>query len=92
VNDYWQIKQLEASPEYTRYWDAEAKAPYLYAPTKHQGHMISYEDQQSLALKLQYVAKHKLGGVMFWELSGDDHKVPQSSLLKTIHDHFHPAP
>jgi chitinase len=32
---------------------------------------VSYEDPESLKLKSQYVLEHGLGGIMFWEYSGD---------------------
>lgn len=51
------------------YRDEEAKAPYLFnAETKD---FISYEDEWSVANKCEYVLKHKLGGVMFWEYHSD---------------------
>jgi chitinase len=63
---------------FTRYWDDAAKAPYLYSAEKHI--FVSYEDPESLRLKCDYVRSHKLGGVMFWEYSGD----PDGQLLGTI--------
>ncbi|SHK46601.1 glycoside hydrolase family 18 protein [Rhodothermus profundi] len=53
----------------TRYWDAEAQAPYLWHPE--QRIFISYEDEQSLEAKIAYVRMQQLGGIMFWEYSGD---------------------
>jgi chitinase len=32
---------------------------------------ISYDDPQSIRAKAQYVKEHRLGGMMFWELSED---------------------
>ena len=71
VNDYFEIEQLIESGQYTRHWDSDAKAPYLYSPTQHGGHFISYEDEESLALKMDYLNSLNLGGVMFWEVTGD---------------------
>jgi chitinase len=68
---------------YVRYWDAAAKAPYLYNAEKQI--FVSYEDPESLALKCDYILKNKLAGVMFWEYSGD----PSGALLKTIDGAFH---
>lgn len=53
---------------YVRYWDDEAKAPYLYDGSS----FISYEDEQSLQHKCDYVKQNELGGVMFWEYSCDE--------------------
>ncbi|WP_028609421.1 glycoside hydrolase family 18 protein [Paenibacillus harenae] len=52
---------------YVRYWDDEAKAPYLF-----NGHtFISYDDEQSLRHKCGYVKDNGLAGVMFWEYGCD---------------------
>ena len=53
---------------YVRYWDDEAKAPYLFNGTS----FISYDDEQSLQHKCDYVKSSGLGGVMFWEYSCDE--------------------
>ncbi len=42
----------------------------------------SFDDPDSLSVKMDYVRRMQLGGVMFWELSGDDEN---SSLLKAIY-------
>lgn len=54
---------------FVRYWDEEARAPYLWHAAERI--FISYEDTQSLAEKVAYVRAHRLGGLMFWEYSGD---------------------
>lgn len=68
---------------YTRYWDAAASVPYLYNAEKRI--FISYEDPESLALKCAYVRRKGLGGIMFWEYSGD----PTGALLNTINTAFY---
>jgi chitinase len=68
---------------YTRYWDAAASVPYLYNAEKRI--FISYEDPESLALKCAYVRQKGLGGIMFWEYSGD----PTGALLNTINTAFY---
>ena len=54
---------------FVRYWDTRAQAPYLWNSASRV--FISYDDPQSIALKARYVLQHRLGGVMFWELSQD---------------------
>jgi len=54
---------------FVRYWDNRAQAPYLWNPTSRV--FISYDDPQSIAVKARYVLQHRLGGMMFWELSED---------------------
>ncbi|MDO3411736.1 glycoside hydrolase family 18 protein [Saccharibacillus sp. CPCC 101409] len=57
---------------YARYWDDEAKAPYLYDGGEHDGGtFITYDDEESIAHKCKYVQSEGLGGVMFWEYRCD---------------------
>jgi chitinase len=86
INDYFEIEEMISSGSYTRYWDDIAKVPYLYSPSQHQGHFISYEDEESLTFKLDYILEEKLGGVMFWEVTGDRN----DSLLDVINTAFTP--
>jgi chitinase len=55
---------------YPRYWQDEAKEPWLYNPNT--GIMITYEDPQSLGAKADYVVMNHLGGIMIWHRSADD--------------------
>ncbi|GAB6927712.1 hypothetical protein JCM10914A_16950 [Paenibacillus sp. JCM 10914] len=52
---------------YTRYWDAEACAPYLFNGSS----LISYDDEESILHKCRYVMDEELAGIMFWEYSND---------------------
>lgn len=54
---------------YTRYWDEEAIAPWLYNSDAEV--MITYEDTLSARLKAEYIVANNLGGAMIWELSCD---------------------
>lgn len=65
---------------YKRFWDSIAKAPYLYSET--DSIFITYDDPESVALKTQMVKEQKLGGIMFWQLSGDSKD--NKSLLEAI--------
>lgn len=42
---------------------------------------MTYDDPKSLRQKVQYVKDNNLGGIMFWELSGD---TENDTLLNTI--------
>lgn len=57
-------------PTYQRFWHPEADVPWLYDAGS--GTMLSYDDSASIARKTDYVVAEGLGGVMAWELSGDD--------------------
>jgi len=65
---------------FTKYLDEAAGAPYLF--NSDIKIFVSYEDQTSLARKLDYLKENNLGGVMFWEYS-DDYN---GELLNTIHE------
>jgi chitinase len=54
---------------YTRHWNAASRAAYAYNAAT--GDFVSYEDPQSLREKLRLVKDRRLGGIMFWELTGD---------------------
>lgn len=47
---------------YVRYWDEESQAPYLFNGST----FISYDDEQSVQSKCDYIKKENLGGLMFW--------------------------
>jgi chitinase len=55
---------------FRRHWQPHAGVPWLY----HAGTRtwITYDDAESLALKADLVVERGLGGIMIWELSGDD--------------------
>jgi chitinase len=54
---------------YNKYWHDEAKVPWLYNPNTQI--MISYDDEESIEFKAEYILQQNLGGAMFWEFSGD---------------------
>ncbi len=65
---YTKIKnELLTDPSYTKYWDEEAQAPYLY-----NGNIfIGYDDPRSILAKLNYAKEMGLGGVFFWQFEQD---------------------
>lgn len=54
---------------WTLYWDDEAQAAYVY--NAGLGIFSTFETPGSIALKSEWAQSLGLGGVMFWELSGD---------------------
>lgn len=61
---------------WTRHWDDEAKAPYLFNGSE----FISYDDCLSIRHKCAYVKERGLGGIMYWEHGCD----PTHALLQTM--------
>jgi chitinase len=72
------IAPLVNTAGYTRYWDSVAMAPYLYnSATKT---FITYNDAEAEMARTKYVRDHHLGGIMFWQYTGD----PGNVLLDAI--------
>ena len=76
--EYYDIK-ARLLPQMERHWDDDSKVPWLYDPAT--GLMVSYDDPESLGYKARYVCDRGLGGMLVWELSGDDE---QHSLIDAI--------
>ncbi|MFV0331523.1 MAG: glycoside hydrolase family 18 protein [Dysgonomonas sp.] len=68
--------------EYYRYWDDVAKAPYLF--NFYKGIFVTYDDEESVKEKCQYVLDNKMGGVMFWEYSSDPKEYLLNEINKTL--------
>jgi chitinase len=64
-----------------RFWDKTAQAAWVY--DKDAGVMVSYDDAETLRLKAEYIQNNSLGGLMIWELSGDD---DSHTLLTALYD------
>lgn len=54
---------------FVRYWDNVSQAPYLFNADKKM--LITYDDEQSVKLKCDYIKKYGLAGAMFWEYFSD---------------------
>lgn len=61
---------------FVRYWDDEAKAPFLFNGNT----FISYDDEESLRYKCEYVKKENYGGIFYWCHGAD----PTGTLLRAI--------
>ncbi len=75
------VSTAAATAGWERRWDVDAKVPYLYNPTQQK--FISYEDTESIDLKVKYALSQNLGGVMIWELS-QDARNSTKGLLDTV--------
>jgi chitinase len=62
-------KVLSAEAGFQQYWDSKAKAPYAYNPETKT--FATFDNMRSVYEKANYAKDRNLGGVMFWELSGD---------------------
>lgn len=66
--DYKVLKTLIGTDGFVRYWDSRTKDAWLFNGTT----FWTFDDEVTLARKTEYIRDEGLGGVMFWELSGDD--------------------
>lgn len=83
---YSAIQELMKDSTYVRYWDDKAAAPYLYSDR--DSAWITFEDEESMARKMDFIKENGLGGAMFWELSED----PSRSLLNTMYRQLNSDP
>jgi chitinase len=77
---YYDIFRLRKS--FTRYWDDQAKVPYLISPAWEL--FVSYDDEESVRAKAQYVLDHNACGVIAWEITGDFLEDGSTPLLDAI--------
>lgn len=78
--DYKVLKARLAGGSFTRYISKKTKNAWIYDPASQI--FWTYDDPLSLKAKADYVGHENLGGVMFWELSGD---TSDGELVKTLH-------
>ncbi|MCD9576608.1 T9SS-translocated chitinase ChiA [Flavobacterium soyae] len=81
-----QVTPSAASAGWVRYFDNTTKVPYLYNAARKE--FISYEDKQSIDLKVQYIKSRNLAGGMIWELSQDTRGSIPNSLLTQVDTSF----
>ena len=82
------LQNLIKAKGYKRHWDDEAKSVYLFNPDRFGGHFISYEDEQSIKSKIDYIEKHDLAGIAIRKLHSDTRN--SASLAYTVYGSFHP--
>jgi chitinase len=71
---------LSAARGFVTYWDTVAQAPYAYSTRRQE--FASFDNKQSIQLKTRYARAKHLGGIMFWELTGD---TPRNGLLEGLY-------
>lgn len=66
--NYFFIKQQSG---WTDHWDDNAKVPYMTKDVGGRSYFLSYDNEQSIGLKAQYVNDNGLGGAIVWHVHGD---------------------
>lgn len=69
--------------------DEQAGVAYTYDSKRRV--LNTYDNPKTVEMKADYVMKHKLGGLVFWELSADNVEDPGRSLIQTAYDTFQKA-
>lgn len=77
---------INSKGKFIRIWDKNAKAPYLVS--KEWNLLVSYDDEESIAYKAQYVVDHNACGLIIWEITGDYLPDGKTPLLDVIYSKF----
>lgn len=67
---WFTVKKFETQAGWEKHRDPINNSPYLI--NKNSGIFLTYEDQESLTQKLDYINKNNFGGIIIWEISGDE--------------------
>jgi chitinase len=83
IDGYTYIKDsLVNQKGYKLYRDTIAQVPYIYnADTKT---IISFDDEESVAVKCKYMMNKKMAGVMFWEYDSDKKQYLLNAINETL--------
>lgn len=82
---YQQVYAFSKNSSFSRFWDVKAGAPYLFSIK--DSTWITFEDPESLALKMKFVKEKGLAGAMFWEMAEDN----TGTLLEAIYTELNPS-
>lgn len=81
TNPYYPEVMSDLAAGWVYHWDNVSKVPYL---TNSSGtEFITFEDTNSIAIKVEFCSRQRLGGLMIWELSQDMYNGHQP-LLETL--------
>ncbi|HYG38265.1 MAG TPA: Ig-like domain-containing protein [Cytophagales bacterium] len=81
AHPYYDIQPLIGNG-WTRFWDDQSKVPYL---KKNSGTgIMSYDDEQSLTEKTNYIKQNQLAGAMIWEITQDVDKITKQQPLMAV--------
>jgi len=77
---------VQSMDRFTRFWDDRAKVPYLVS--QEWKTFVSYDDEESVGHKAQYVLDRNAAGVIIWEITGDYMPGGRTPLLDVISRKF----
>lgn len=69
-------------------WDENAQAAYLHLENPRT--FVSFDNEKSISIKMNYAKNNRLGGVMIWDLSGgfSQDGSPKNPLLDVVKSHI----
>ena len=82
MSEWRHIRDAIKSGEFTEYYDPIAKAAWC---RNSNGITMSYDNEQTIKDKVDYVVKNNLGGFLIWEIS-DDTRDGQNNLLNALNN------
>ena len=84
---WFQLKKMENTGGWKKYTDPVSKVPYMYNASTKQ--FLTYEDENSLQERINYINQNGYGGLIVWDASGDDisagnpmHTIMYNGLIK----------
>ena len=82
--DYSDIAKY--AKRFDRRWDQKAQVPYLVSEQRKI--VVSFDDEESIGLKADYVLQHNARGLIIWPLMGDYMKDGSTPLLDAVYNKF----
>ncbi|PMH46097.1 hypothetical protein BCU68_09470 [Vibrio sp. 10N.286.49.B3] len=79
VVDYRDIRANRSGGDWEERYDEQAEASYMWNPTTKE--LITFDNERAVLAKGQYVREHGLGGLMSWEIDGDN-----GDVLNAMHE------
>ena len=67
---YKTIADSLSNTTFVSYWDEKANSPYIWRSK--DSLFLTYENPKSLKIKVDFVKRKKVGGIMFWQFNGDN--------------------
>lgn len=80
--------ELSSNYDLTEYkWDEKAQAAYLHLEDPRT--FVSFDNEKSISIKMNYAKKNRLGGIMIWDISSgyNQNGAPENPLLEAVKSH-----
>lgn len=83
---YSELSKVYNLTEYV--WDEKAQAAYLHLENPKT--FVSFDNERSISLKMNYAKNNRLGGIMIWDLTSgfSQNNSPENPLLEVVKSHI----